>query len=185
MIRVSSKRSRSISPPSRRCVDRSTAATNTLDSRSYVVLLNRPLAAHQPGRTRRPRTWPVAHRMFAADPDLGARAPRAQQPQSGKARPWSRPTPAALPTTSAPPRSGRSRDRDGDHRHRAGHRPRAGRRRSHALPRSRDRSALITVLPRVTQIRMIWARLTITAAENLQARIASPGADAGHDTGSR
>src|SRR6516164_11788904 len=59
MIRVSSKRSRSISPPSRRCVDRSTAATNSLDSRSYVVLLNRPLAAHQPGRTRRPRAWPA------------------------------------------------------------------------------------------------------------------------------
>ena len=75
----------------------------------------------------------LARRMFAANPDLGAlRTARM----------------AAAVREGAAMIGGRSRrDRDGDRRHRTGRRTRAGRRRRDALPRGRDRSALITGRP--------------------------------------
>ena len=97
MIRVSSKRSRSISPPSRRCVDRSTAATNSLDSRSYVVLLNGRWLLTSQAEPEDRELGQLAHRMFAADPDLGAlrtadgsRSPGRRGHDRGRHRPPSR-----------------------------------------------------------------------------------------------
>ena len=107
----------------------------------------------------------LARRMFAANPDLGALRTARMAAAIREGAAMIAGETGSPPVPSAPDRGRRGRrDRDGNHRHRTGHRARGGRGRRDALPRGRDRSALTADL--------CHSRIRIRSDVRLHARLA-------------